>query len=100
MQDRNTDMSVQYEFLGTVRRMKVTSAEATTLQKRPLPEETRQVKIRATGNGLAIIQVTFQAIFSFSNVIKLYKTKRKSCQNCNETQDKETKQIIVQWQSK
>jgi hypothetical protein len=53
-------MSVQYEFLGTVRRMKVTSSEATTLQKRPLPEETREVKIRATGNGLAVIQAFIQ----------------------------------------
>jgi hypothetical protein len=59
-------MSVQYEFLGTVRRMKVTSVEATTLQKRPLPEETREVKIRATGNGLAVIQA-FHSVHEHSS---------------------------------
>jgi hypothetical protein len=60
-------MSIQYEFLGTVRRMKVTSAEATTMQKRPLPEETREVKIRATGNGLAVIQAQFHNFLAFVN---------------------------------
>ena len=60
VQNRNTDMSVQYEFLNTVRRMKVTSAAATTLHKRILPGETRQVGIRATGSGVSVIEVGFQ----------------------------------------
>ena len=60
VQNRNTDMSVQYEFLGTVRRIKVTSESATTMQKRILPQETREVKIRATGNGVSIIEVGYQ----------------------------------------
>ena len=37
--------------------MKVSSADPTVMQKRKLPEETREVKIRATGNGVAVIQV-------------------------------------------
>ena len=53
-------MSVQYEFLNTVRRMKVTSAAATTLHKRILPGETRQVGIRATGSGVSVIEVGYQ----------------------------------------
>ena len=60
VQNRNTDMSVQYEFLNTVRRMKVTSAAATTLHKRILPGETREVGIRATGSGVSVIEVGFQ----------------------------------------
>jgi len=60
VQNRNTDMSIQYEFLGTVRRIKATSESATTMQKRILPGETREVKIRATGNGVAVIEVGYQ----------------------------------------
>lgn len=60
IQNRKTDMSIQYEFLNTVRRMKVSSESATTMQKRILPEETRDVKIRATGSGIAIIEVGYQ----------------------------------------
>ena len=60
VQNRNTDMSVQYEFLNTVRRMKVTSTAATTLHKRILPGETRQVGIRATGSGVSVIEVGYQ----------------------------------------
>ena len=60
VQNRNTDMSIQYEFLGTVRRIKVSSESATTMQKRILPEETREVKIRATGNGISVIEVGYQ----------------------------------------
>jgi len=60
VQNRNTDMNIQYEFLGTVRRFKVTSESATTMQKRILPEETREVKIQATGNGVSVIEVGYQ----------------------------------------
>jgi len=60
VQNRNTDMSIQYEYLGTVRRIKVTSESATVMQKRILPEETREVKIRATGNGVSVIEVGYQ----------------------------------------
>ena len=60
VQNRNTDMSVQYEFLNTVRRMKVTSEAATTLHKRLLPGETREVGLRATGSGVAVIEVGYQ----------------------------------------
>ena len=60
VQNRNTDMSIQYEFLGTVRRIKVTLESATTMQKRILPDETREVKIRATGNGVSVIEVGYQ----------------------------------------
>ena len=37
--------------------MEVSSENPTLMQKRNLPEETREVKIRATGNGVAVIQV-------------------------------------------
>jgi len=60
VQNRNTDMNIQYEFLGTVRRIKVSSESATTMQKRILPEETREVKIRATGSGISVIEVGYQ----------------------------------------
>ena len=53
-------MNIQYEFLGTVRRIKVSSESATTMQKRILPEETREVKIRATGSGISVIEVGYQ----------------------------------------
>ena len=38
-------MRVEYYFLNTVRSLKVSSQTATTMQKRILPGETRQVKI-------------------------------------------------------
>jgi len=60
VQYRNTDMSIQYAFQGSVKRFKVTTEQATTMQKRILPDETREVKIRATGNGLAVIEVGWQ----------------------------------------
>jgi len=60
IQNRNTDMSVEYAYLDSVRRMKVISSDPTTMQKRILPEETREVRIRATGNGLALIEVGYQ----------------------------------------
>jgi len=60
VQNRNTDMNIQYEFLGTVRRIKVSSESATTMQKRILPSETREVKIRATGSGISVIEVGYQ----------------------------------------
>ena len=53
-------MSIQYEYLGTVRRMKVTSETATLMQKRIMPSETREVKIRATGSGVSVIEVGYQ----------------------------------------
>lgn len=60
IQERNTDMSIQYAYLGNVRRMEVSSENPTLMQKRNLPEETREVKIRATGNGVAVIQVGYE----------------------------------------
>ena len=53
-------MSIQYEYLGTVRRMKVTSEAATLMQKRIMPSQTREVKIRATGSGVSVIEVGYQ----------------------------------------
>ena len=60
IKDRNTDMSIQYAYLDNVKRFKVSSENPTTMQKRILPEETREVKLRATGNGLAVIEVGYQ----------------------------------------
>lgn len=60
IQDRNTEMSIQYAYLGNVRKIAVSSQNPTTMQKRILPEETREVKIRATGNGLSVIEVGYQ----------------------------------------
>ena len=55
-------MSIQYEYLGTVRRMKVTSEAATLMQKRIMPSQTREVKIRATGSGVSVIEVYINII--------------------------------------
>jgi len=60
VQNRNTDMSIQYDYLNTVRRLKVTHTSATTLQRRILPGETRNVGLRATGNGVSVIEVGYQ----------------------------------------
>ena len=60
IKDRNTDMSIQYAYLDNVKRFKVSSENPTTMQKRILPEETREVKLRGTGNGLAVIEVGYQ----------------------------------------
>ena len=60
IKDRNTDMSIQYAYLDNVKRFTVSSENPTTMQKRILPEETREVKLRATGNGLAVIEVGYQ----------------------------------------
>ena len=60
VQNRNTDMSIQYDYLNTVRRMKVSSEAATVMQKRILPGETREVGIRATGSGVSVIEVGYQ----------------------------------------
>jgi len=60
IQDRNTDMSIQYAYLGNVRRMKISSETPTTMHKRILQDDTREVKIRATGNGVAVIEVGYE----------------------------------------
>ena len=60
VQNRNTDMSIQYDFLNTVRRNKVTSQAATTMWKYILPGETRRVGVRATGSGVSVIEVGYQ----------------------------------------
>ena len=53
-------MRIEYVFLGTVKSMKVSSETATLMQKRIMPSQTREVKIRATGSGVAVIEVGYQ----------------------------------------
>ena len=60
VQNRLTDMRIEYVFLGTVKSMKVSSETATLMQKRIMPSQTREVKIRATGSGVAVIEVGYQ----------------------------------------
>jgi CD109 antigen len=60
IQDRNTDMSIQYAFLDNVKRMEVTSAYPIRMLRSSLPEETDQVRIRATGSGVAVLQVNHE----------------------------------------
>ena len=43
----------------------VSSGAATVMQKRILPGETRQVKLRATGSGVSIIEVCADLLCDF-----------------------------------
>ena len=55
--DRNSKVVLQYTYLNTVRSMKVDSSQPTVMQKRILPAETKEVKLRAKGSGFALLQV-------------------------------------------
>ena len=55
--DRNSKVVLQYTYLNTVRSMKVDSNKPTVMQKRILPSETKEVKLRAKGSGFALLQV-------------------------------------------
>ena len=43
-----------------VRSMKIDSAQATVLNKRILPPDTREVKLRASGTGIGLVQVGYE----------------------------------------
>ena len=58
--NRGTDISVQYSYLKTVRRLQVKSDEPTLVQKRILDPRTRELRLRATGYGMAAVQVGYQ----------------------------------------
>ena len=58
--NRGTDISVQYSYLKTVRRLVVSSDKPTLVQKRILDPRTRQLRLRATGYGMAAVQVGYQ----------------------------------------
>ena len=60
IQDRNTDMSIQYAYLDNVKRLEVTSAYPIRMLRSSLPDETDQVRIRATGSGVAVLQVNHE----------------------------------------
>ena len=40
--------------------MKIDSAQATVLNKRILPPDTREVKLRASGTGIGLVQVGYE----------------------------------------
>ena len=58
--DRESRVDLRYTYLNAVRSMKVESSMATILQRRILPPETREVKLRATGSGVALVQVGYE----------------------------------------
>ena len=60
IQDRGTNMRIQYAFLDTVKSMEVSSSFPVRLLKSTLPPETDQVRIRTTNSGVAVIQVNYQ----------------------------------------
>jgi len=60
IQDRGTNMRIQYAFLDTVKSMEVSSSFPVRLLKSDLPPETDQVRIRTTNTGVAVIQVNYQ----------------------------------------
>ncbi len=55
-----SDIAVQYTYLKTVRQMRVRSEEPTVMKRRTLPPETRQLRVRATGGGFAVVQVGYE----------------------------------------
>ena len=55
--DRNSKINLQYTYLNTVRSMRVDSNKPTVMQKRILPAETKEVRLRAKGSGFALLQV-------------------------------------------
>ena len=55
--DRNSKINLQYTYLNTVRSMKIDSSKPTIMQKRILPAETKEVRLRAKGSGFALLQV-------------------------------------------
>lgn len=57
---RGSDISIQYTYLSTVRRMQVKSEEPTIFQRRILPSGARDIGIRATGGGFAVVQVGYE----------------------------------------
>jgi CD109 antigen len=58
--NRGADISVQYSYLKTVRRLQVKSEDSTLLQKRILDPSTRELRLRATGYGIGVVQVGYQ----------------------------------------
>ena len=62
--NRDAEISLQYSYLKTVRRMQVSSDSPTIMQRRSLPKETRHLRLRATsaaGSGsFAVAQVGFE----------------------------------------
>ena len=55
--DRYSRVDLQYKYLNTARSMKIDFSQPTILQKRFIPTETKQVTLRATGSGFALVQV-------------------------------------------
>ena len=55
--DRNSKINLQYTYLNTVRSMRVDSNKPTVMQKRILPAETKEVRLRAKGSGFALLHV-------------------------------------------
>lgn len=62
--ERGSDISLQYSFENTVRRLKVTAETSTLLQRRILLPETRDIKLKATGGGVGLIQVNLSLFYS------------------------------------
>lgn len=58
--DRQSQVTLEYKYLDTVRSMQVDWSQPTILQKRILPADTQEVKIRAKGSGLALVQVAYE----------------------------------------
>ncbi len=57
---RGSDINIQYTYLKTVRRMNVKSSEPTLVKRRILPQKTRDIRVRATGGGFAVVQVGYE----------------------------------------
>eukprot|EP00094_Tigriopus_californicus_P007480 TCALIF_07202-PA protein Name:"Similar to CUBN Cubilin (Canis familiaris)" AED:0.20 eAED:0.21 QI:0/0.76/0.57/0.97/0.85/0.88/35/0/3998 len=55
-----TKVDVQYSYLNTVRRIELDTETSTVMQKRILPQTTREIQLRITGIGMAVVQVGFQ----------------------------------------
>jgi len=58
--DRDSKIDLRYTYANAVRSLKIDSAQATILNKRILPGDTREVKLRATGTGIGLVQVGYE----------------------------------------
>ncbi len=58
--NRGADIRVQYSYLNTARDMQVKSEDSTLLQTRILDPRTRELRLRASGYGIGVVQVGFQ----------------------------------------
>ena len=65
--NRGTDINVQYSYLQTVRRLQVKSETSTIMHKRILAPETREIRLRASGGGIAVVQVGYQYNFKVTS---------------------------------